>query len=588
MDFNAILNDEEEQIPLALGMSGRRVKIDVSELKARLKNYEDNNPDFEATQEHLEILQAVMTDHKNVFITGGAGTGKTTFVRSVLMPELDYRNLQWAVTATTGIAGSHLEGKTLHSFFGIGLGPNWRKNYPRGLAEFWPTTPAGEPTPTPQDMSRAELKAWYEYHYDDWMSNPSVKSYVREGVMKRLRSQEVVIIDEISMCHGTAMLGYLDFMLRKVRDREDQPFGGLQMIFVGDFAQLPPVEDGKATRPDWAFLSPAWTEGEVEAHELTRVFRQGDQRFIAFLNNIRKGLLTEDDRAYSLDFVRSAETGNPMMPEETHDYTYLVPVNKRAAQLNADALERYPAPTIPIEAEFQIIPGVQSLTNYETKHPDTVKTKLEKAMRLVGKTMFLRIGYPVMFTINDRDGQFVNGTRGFVREINLQYRRKDKSIEDDTEDNIVVGIPATEGEPEQTVRLYRNAYSRDRDQDPSDTINMPAFYNEAHGTKYPPIVSKHPTVHQFPLVPATAITIHKSQGMSMDTAILALSRTFEAGQVYVALSRLRSPDGLVLMEKDFTVQVDNYVTNYYKSIAERREADKINAQNNVNNDQPLI
>ena len=290
MDLSLFLKQTAED-PFAEAPN-RRKRIERAELAARLKYYEAHTPGFEATEEHLDALVSIFTEHRHVLITGGAGVGKTTFVKAVVMPELDYRNLHWSVTATTGIAGSHLDGKTMNSFFGIGLGPDWSPCYPRKMCEFLADVRPGADVPRAVDMSKEELDAWYEMFYERWMTDPKIKPFMRHGVLARLRSHEVLLLDEVSMLSGAAMLGYLDFMLRRIRGNE-QPFGGLQMVFIGDFAQLPPVEEGmNDERPDWAFLARTWNDARVKPIELTKVFRQGDHRFVEFLNNIRVGIRT--------------------------------------------------------------------------------------------------------------------------------------------------------------------------------------------------------------------------------------------------------------------------------------------------------
>ena len=564
MNLNAFLNARAGDDDPFAEAPNRRKKIDKDELLARLKYYEANTPNFEATDEHLDALVSIFSEHRNVFITGGAGVGKTTFVKSVVMPELDYRNMHWAVTATTGIAGSHLDGKTLHSFFGIGLGPAWTTCYPKQLCEFLDGVTPGNDAPRPTEMDKAELDAWYEMFYERWLVDPRIKPFMRSGVMARLRAHEVLLIDEVSMLHGAAMLGYLDFMLKRIRGSE-KPFGGLQIVFIGDFAQLPPVEEGENDDdPDWAFLSRAWTEARVKPIELTRVFRQGDVRFVEFLNNIRGGFITRDDRAYAQRFVR-----NDMKMEDTRFYTFLVPTNKQAREINVRALDQYPGPTQALTAEFCIVPALQKMKEWEIKNAVGVQEELLKAMRrrLLEKETRVRIGYPVMCTVNDTQNGVVNGTRGFVREINL-FPRSAKDPDD--VDNVVIGIPGrTPEDEEKRVTLYRRYYFRTREQDTDEVVSVPLGWNEAPDQPMLPMtIPLYPVVRQFPLIPAVALTIHKSQGLSLDNAILALSRTFAPGHVYVGLSRLRSPEGLILAEENFEAKVDPCVLEYYRDIRE--------------------
>jgi ATP-dependent exoDNAse (exonuclease V) alpha subunit len=180
-------------------------------------------------------------------------------------------------------------------------------------------------------------------------------------------------------------------------------------------------------------------------------------------------------------------------------------------------------------------------------------------MRLVKKHLKLRVGLPVMFTSNDPNGKFFNGTRGFVREINL-YPPEERESDVDDLDTVVVGVPNKTG-GETLISIGRWPYSRTRQEDPRRTTVVYDPETNTERTTY-----LHPVIRQFPLIPATAITIHKSQGMSMDWAIIDLKRSFAPGQVYVALSRLRSTDGLVLLGDDFKAIADPYVMNFYATI----------------------
>lgn len=504
MDLNSILNSISAEEELANHRRSRRVQVPIDELRRRLQFYESHHEGFEATDEHLRTMVDIFHNHRNVFLTGGAGTGKTTFVRTVLMPEMDHRNLGWSVTASTGIAGSHLDGKTLHSFMGIGLGPDWVTRYPASMRKFMDCTP-GNPTVCPQDMPSDELQAWYEWHFHEWNYGRSVKPFIREGVKNRLKAHEIILIDEVSMCGGNGLLGYIDYMLKNIRG-DDRPFGGIQMIFIGDFAQLPPVTGSRdSLRPDWAFMSDAWSNAKVKTCQLTKVFRQGDQDFVAFLNRIRQGIITQEDREYAKRFMR-----NDMTSEETRLYTCLVPTNAQADRINSQALQGYPEPTYPLEAEFEIVPGLQQMTHWEENNTHLVKERLIKSLepRRLSKKAFLRIGLPVMFTVNDPGGEFVNGTLGFVREVKT-YPRNEQHPED--RDRIIIGIPRKDpNEEERTVTLYRHNYSRSRDQDPRESIQVPEEFKATPGA---PLlghtVARYPVVRQFPLIPATAITIHK-------------------------------------------------------------------------------
>lgn len=159
-----------------------RVRVPVDELASRLHRTAHAFR-IEVTGEHLEVLKAIFTDWSNVFLTGAAGTGKTTFIQKILVPELDHRGMNYAVTATTGIAGNLLGGRTLHSWAGIGLGPLWN-----------PTTPVLE-------HSAAQIAAVYRSTYEAW-NDPAGRrgnAEMRNGIKKRIQGCQFLILDEVSM-----------------------------------------------------------------------------------------------------------------------------------------------------------------------------------------------------------------------------------------------------------------------------------------------------------------------------------------------------------------------------------------------------
>ena len=459
------------------GVGAGRVRLSDADLRDRLGYYQQTTG-IQITDEYAAAAKSIFCDIRNVFLTGGAGVGKTTFVKHVVIPELNNRGLNFAVTATTGIAGSHLDGKTLHSWAGIGTGPVFPSH----------GTPAA-------DMTEEELDAVYERTYDEWNANPKMRA-MRDGIRRRMKGTEVLLIDEISMCNGNALLGYLDFFLKRIREKQS-PFGGIQVIFCGDFCQLPPVEKNTGTRADWAFLSRAWLRADVHPVQFTEVFRQSDLEFSGFLNRRRIGdPLTFEDAAYLEKFVRV------MSPEEVIRASYLVPTNAQADELNTMALAMYPGPTVYIDAQYHI--RQDELRNYETV--ENVKKKLLTG-KLIKDRLSLRIGIPVLFIVNDRESRFVNGTKGTVQAIGYS--------ELGDVDTVTVSIPprpdATpppgEDAPVATlVTLTRRAYSRAANEDPTD---MTIAVVEVGGKKVTQEVHRYPVVKQFPLIPASAITIHK-------------------------------------------------------------------------------
>jgi ATP-dependent DNA helicase PIF1 len=346
------------------------------------------------------------------------------------------------------------------------------------------------------------------------------------------------------MCAGAALLGYLDFFFKKVRD-DERPFGGIQMLFCGDNYQLPPVEKGNPSVPDWAFLSEAWIGAKVKVVELTKVFRQADQVFAGFLNSIRKGEPLDKD--YVRGFVRQLTT------EESMCASYLVPTNAKADKLNNMVLGMYAGPTTDIAAKFEISPEL--LERYDTV--EKVRQQLETALR--SKTVLaLRIGAPVLFKINDRSDRYVNGTKGFV----VRFLGADmKEVTTGDVEVVEVRIPKRGDTEEQLIQVQRWVTSRNPREDPDEMTQCMDSVTGAIKT-----VRRWPVVKQFPLIPATALTIHSAQGMSLDECVVDLHQSFAPGHVYVAMSRLRTAAGLTLASERFDVVVDPHVTKFYNDI----------------------
>jgi ATP-dependent DNA helicase PIF1 len=481
--------------------------------------------DIKLTAEHLLAFTSIFIEKRNVLVTGGAGVGKTTFIKTVVIPMLDHLGLKYGVTATTGIAGSHLDGQTLNSWMGFGLGiGDILKDRRRSAV----------------DLNPEELQAVYNDSLEEWYANPKMVAH-RRGIMARLNNTDVLLIDEISMCGGMALFGYVDFFLRQIRGEDHKPFGGIQLILMGDFAQLPPVDKFNGTRTDWAFMCPSWRQANIKVCNLTEVFRQEDKVFAGFLNRRRVGIpMSQDEQDYVRSFVRH------QTPEDVKKASYLVATNREADGRNDKALEWYPKPT----EEFPILYHVPKERLKPWENEFKVQTTLVQSVSVIKETLKLRIGTPVLFTVNSPDGEFVNGTKGFVHDIKFDEGGQAGGFYDNT--SIIVKIVGRGGN-EKFITVQRRTYSRSKYEDPTvlGHDNRP-FY---------------PAMRQFPLIPATAITVHKSQGMSLDECSVDLSRSFAPGHVYVALSRLRTADGLTLLNSDFKVLVDPDVVDFYKRVS---------------------
>lgn len=532
----------------------QRTRVPVEELIDRLKEY-GRDARMEVTGEHAAILKRIFHDHENIFLTGGAGTGKTSFVKNILIPELNHRGLNFDVTASTGIAGSHLSGRTLHSWAGVGLGPQW---------------PPGVPV---LHMSWAAIYAHYENTFKEWEENPRVNRAMRDGVTKRIKGCEFLIIDEVSMVLGFAFLGYLDFFFKKIRDN-DKPFGGIQMLFCGDFSQLPPVEKWMGPRVDWAFLCRAWIEAKVRPMPLTKTFRQKDGWFVEILNKIRIGRkLDGADMAQLRPLIRKPTK------EDELKMSFLAPTNKEADGVNESVLRQYPGTQYDLDVIYDIRPD--QLKPWEDE--DKVRKSLIEG-KLIRQRLSLKLNLPVMITVNSAldsitgEQAYVNGTKGFVQEFIMD--KKDSSIvsairvrippKRDAGPTPLYNLDGTPRLNELGQHLHqaptdsyqtfaRRRYGRSANEDPEEIIPVdPVEWAAAiqNGTELPKVKHKFPGVSQFPLIPASAITVHKSQGMSLDECVVSLEKSFAPGQVYVALSRLTSPKGLVLTSDVLPVFAD--------------------------------
>ena len=381
---------------------------------------------------------AILKTGVNVFLTGEPGSGKTHIVNAYVQ-YLRERGVEAAITASTGIAATHIGGYTIHSWSGVGV---------------------------KRDIS--------DYDIEMLLS--------KEKTAKRIIDAKVLIIDEISMLDAT-ILGSVDRVLRTLRRRPlmaEEPFGGLQVVFVGDFFQLPPVQEHGA-RSRFAFGSDSWREVNPVVCYLSEQHRQEDPELLDILLSMRQGLIGAKHR----DHLKSRIGAAPESEVVTRLYTH----NANVDRLNDDQLGAIEREEHRYEMQSQ---GARALVESLKSHC------------LSPQTLILKSGAKVMLTRNNFDAGYVNGTLGTVVDF------------DDG------GLPIVETRSGRTLLV--------------DTID----WTIQDGNK---ILAK---ITQLPLRLAWAITVHKSQGMSLDAAIIDLGDAFEYGQGYVALSRVRSLRGLYL------------------------------------------
>jgi len=382
--------------------------------------------------EALELMHS----GANVFLTGEPGAGKT-YTLNKFIEEAQEKHKRIAITASTGIAASHIGGTTIHSWSGLGIA---------------------------DAISDAEL---------DRMS-------YKQQIMERYNRCDILIIDEVSMLHGSR-LDMVDRACRWVRHNE-RPFGGLQVILVGDMFQLPPVTRG-SDETDYAHHSNAWRVAELKPAYLTEQHRQGaDDELLDILREMRNGGISKKH----IDLLNT-RTGLPVDEHITKLYTHNVDVDT----LNNNKLNQ--------------LDGQMHTFKMTGKGQDWQIDKLKKNL-LCPEKLQLKVDAEVMFVANDFEAGFVNGTRGRV----IAFERGNPIVE--TTDGLRIQVE------EHTWRQF----------------NETGEYVIAE-------------VSQTPLRLAWAVTIHKSQGMSLDSAEIDLTKAFVPGMGYVALSRVRSLEGLYLV-----------------------------------------
>lgn len=405
---------------------------------------------------------------RHLFVTGKAGTGKTTFLRYI--KENTFKKM--VVCAPTGVAAINAGGVTIHSFFQLPFGP-FVANYRSGWNQQQPVT-----------------------------NQHTLIKNIRFTANKRqlLQELDMIIIDEVSMMRCD-MLDAIDHVLRHFRRRPHSPFGGVQMVYIGDLFQLPPVTKNE----EWELLkenynSPFFFDAIAVRQcpplylELKKIYRQSDASFIGLLNNIRNNSPTAADLSRLHSFYNPS-----FVPAKQDNYITLTSHNTKAEDINNRELDKLSG----------------------TLHQFDGEIKGEFSDKALPAEMSLRLkeGAQIMFLKNDKgeNRKFFNGKIGIVGRISRE--------------EIFIKFP--EGGDE--LQLEKETWK-----------NIRYTFNEEKNKMEEEEVG---TFTQYPVRLAWAITIHKSQGLTFDKAIIDAGASFAAGQVYVALSRLTSLQGLVLYSR---------------------------------------
>ena len=385
---------------------------------------------------------AAARDGRNCFLTGMAGTGKSTLLKQFIGES--WRRID--VTAPTGVAALNVGGMTIHRFCGMLLGP--------------------QPGQSNED-------------YFALLERDTRRSIL--AGFNRVRRCEVLVIDEISMLPGR-QLEFVEFLFRRLRGRDD-PFGGCQVIATGDFLQLPPVRRSENTPYDWAFQALAWKSAEFKTVMLEAVRRQDEPQFVRALAQFRLGNVWGDTARLLQSRVRNFPPANL-----TRLFTHNVQVDKwNTFQLSE-------------------LPGAEVVLEAEQSGPDHQREFLTRNL-LTPVTLRLKPGALVSFTVNKnepdrREPLFVNGQCGVVER---------------TEGTDAVLVRVASG---SVIPVERFTWRYDAQDEDSAAFS------------------------QFPLRLAWVMTIHKSQGLTLDAAYLDIRAAREPGQAYVAVSRVRTLAGL--------------------------------------------
>jgi len=384
-----------------------------------------------------EQALAILKSGDNVFLTGSAGTGKT-YVLNKYIQYLKERKIPVSITASTGIAATHLQGTTIHAWSGIGI---------------------------KDALSGRQLKELRD------------KKYLK----KHIEKTKVLIIDEISMLHRK-QFDLVNEVLQYFREN-DKSFGGIQVVVCGDFFQLPPIgSSGEINRDKFSFMSQSWLNANLSICYLTDQFRHTDSDLNQVLNEIRSGMVTDSSISLLNECNKSIEVDEP-----TRLYTH---------NLDVDRINT---------SHIAAIKGQKKIFKAKIKGNLKLAESIKRSI-MAPESLELKKDAKVMFVKNNYEKGYLNGSLGSV----IKYDKEGNPVVRLNNGNEITAEPEDWRIEDETGKLLVSYI-------------------------------------QVPLRLAWAITVHKSQGMTLDGAVMDLSKTFEKGQGYVALSRVKGLDGLELV-----------------------------------------